>query len=508
MYSTPALELRQISKSFGPVKALRGVNFSVRAGEIHALAGENGAGKSTLMNIADGILHPDSGEIRVDGQPVSITSPLEAQRLGIGLVHQEIALCPDVTVAENIFMAATAMSPRLFTDQRTLAAKAQQVMDRLLPIPVGTMVRRLSIAEQQLVEIAKALTLDCKVLILDEPTAALTETEAETLFGLMKTFRDQGMAQIYISHRMSEIFDLCDRITVFRDGQHVSTNAIADMTPRKVVDNLVGRTLDQLFPAKAERLDETPVLSVRGLSDNDDLDAISFDLRGREILGIAGLIGAGRTEIAETVCGLRPKASGDIVLNGKAVSIQHFADSIEAGIVYLSEDRKGAGLFLDLPIAQNITALDTRMASRGGFLKPAEEERMAIALGKRVGLKCGSIQDPVSTLSGGNQQKVAIARMLAVRPRLVFLDEPTRGVDVGAKAEIYDIVRDLAEHGTGVVVISSELPELIGLCDRILVIHEGRVAGEVWGDAMTEETIMHIASGLGATSPQPQPATV
>lgn len=503
-----ALEMCKVSKSFGPVQALRGVDFSVRPGEVHALAGENGAGKSTLMNIADGILQPDSGEIRVNGELVTLRSPLDAQRFGIGLVHQEIALCPDVTVAENIFMAAIATSSKWFTSRHELEMKAQDIMDKLMPIPVTTMVRDLSIAEQQLVEIAKALTLNCKVLILDEPTAALTESEVTTLFGLMKSFRNQGIAQVYISHRMSEIFDICDRITVFRDGQYVGTDNVADVTPQQVVDKLVGRSLEQLFPPKPKDApDGHPILSVKDLSDGEIFQDVSFELRDKEILGFAGLIGAGRTEIAETICGLRAHTLGEVTMDGQVIVSDHFADSIDKGIIYLSEDRKGAGLFLDLSIAQNITALDTGVVASGGFLSGAKEARMAKDLGRRVGLKCGSIHNAVATLSGGNQQKVAIARMLAVKPRLVFLDEPTRGVDVGAKAEIYNIVRELADQGTGVVAISSELTELIGLCDRIVVIHEGRLVGEVTGNAMTEERIIQMASGLTVLSALNSPAT-
>ncbi|WP_118135619.1 sugar ABC transporter ATP-binding protein [Oceanicella sp. SM1341] len=498
MTQTPLLDMRGIARSFGPVKALRGVNFTLMPGEIHALAGENGAGKSTLMNIADGILQPDAGEIRVEGRPVRIGSPLEAQRLGIGLIHQEIALCGDVSVAENICMAALAASPRWLVSRRALIARAQEVMDRLMPIPVTRLVRELSLAEQQLVEIAKALTLDAKVLILDEPTAALTEAETDTLFGLMRELRARGIGQVYISHRMSEIFDICDRITVFRDGQYIGTDRVADMTPAKVVDKLVGRKLEALFPPKAQRTGPGHVMEVEALTDRaGQFHDVSFALRRGEILGLAGLIGAGRTEIAEAICGLRPRASGRVVLEGTPFAPRDHAASVAARVAYLSEDRKGAGLFLELPIARNISALDIRTVAPKGWIEPRRETARAETLGARVKLKCGSVADPVSTLSGGNQQKVAIARLLAIGPRLVFLDEPTRGVDVGARAEIYDIIRALAEAGTGVVVISSELTELIGLCDRVLVIHEGRVAGAVSGAAMSEENIMHLASGLG-----------
>lgn len=497
MSKSPALELRNISKSFGHIKALKNVNFSVQSGEIHALVGENGAGKSTLMNIADGILRADTGEIYLEGAECELRSPLDAQRLGIGLVHQEISLCPDVSVAENIFMAVSALSSRWFTNRAELEAKARTVINKLAPIPVTTPVQDLSVAEQQLVEIAKALALDCKILIFDEPTAALTEKEAEILFGLMREFREQGIAQVYISHRMAEIFDLCDRITVFRDGEHISTRKIGDITVDEVFNDLVGRKLEKLYPEKKDQKKEDTILSVRGLSDGRDITNVSFDVYRNEVLGFGGLIGSGRTELAELVCGIRGKQAGQISFGGKEIPIRSYADSIDHGIVYLSEDRKGSGLFLELPICQNISALDPRLVSKRGLLDAEHERSFAQELAQRVGIKYGSIQDPVSTLSGGNQQKVAIARLLSVKPKLVFLDEPTRGVDVGAKAEIYHLIRELADQGTGVVVISSELPELIGLCDRIAVMHEGSLVGDVSSTRMSEENVIRMASGFG-----------
>ena len=496
--SSPRLRLENIVKSFGPVRALKSAQFELCAGEIHALAGENGAGKSTLMNIVDGILQPDAGRILVDGREVTIANPAVAQSLGIALVHQEIALCPDLSIAENLFMSLTAAGGTMFMNYRALRRRAQAVMNRLQPIPVETRVGDLSISQQQLVEIAKALMLDCRVLILDEPTAALTEPEAQRLFVILRDLRARGMAMVYISHRMAEIFALCDRITVMRDGEHVSTDAIADMTPDKVVTRLVGRELSRLFPPKARDLaGRAPVLGVSGLSDGVRVTDVSFDLRHGEILGFAGLIGAGRTEIAEAVCGLRARASGALALNGVPIAPHGYDESIRSGIVYLSEDRKGSGVFVDLSIAQNVTALRPSLVSRFGLIDAARERAFADALGRKVGLKRGRITDPVSSLSGGNQQKVAIAKMLSVNPSVIFLDEPTRGVDVGAKAEIYEILRELAAAGTGIAVISSELPELIGLCDRILVVHEGRIVGEVGdGPLMTEEHIIALASGL------------
>ena len=491
------LKISNLTKSFGPVQALRGVDFELRRGEIHALAGENGAGKSTLMNIIDGIHRPDSGQILLDGKPVAITSPAMAQKLGIGFVHQEIALCPDVSVAENIFMAVTNTSRLLLMDYRSLERKAGEILHRLGEIDPSVLVRTLSISQQQLVEIAKALILDCRVLILDEPTAALTEREAQMLFDIMHKLAAQGISIIYISHRMVEIFANCDRVSVLRDGRYITTRNVPETTPGDVVSAMVGRVIDNFYPAKQredERSDEI-LLDVRGLNERTRFRDVSFQLRKGEILGLAGLIGAGRSEIVKGICRLEGEVTGDVVLRGQRLRLGHYADSIGEGLVYLSEDRKGDGLFLDLSIAANVSALAVeQVASRAGVIDERRETEQAERLGGRLNLKCAHVGQSVSALSGGNQQKVAIAKMLSVNPKVILLDEPTRGVDVGAKAEIHRILRDLARRGVGIVVISSELPELIGVCDRVLVVREGRIAGEVSGDEMTEDRIMYLAS--------------
>jgi ribose transport system ATP-binding protein len=493
----PILKITGLTKSFGPIQALRGVDFDLRRGEIHALAGENGAGKSTLMNIIDGIQKPDGGEIRLDGLPVNITSPAMAQKLGIGFVHQEIALCPDVSVAENIFMGATNASRSLLMDYHSLEKRAAAILHRLGDIDPQALVRTLSISQQQLVEIAKALTLDCRILILDEPTAALTEREAQVLFEIMRKLAAQGIAIIYISHRMVEIFDNCHRVTVLRDGRYVTTMSVAETTPAEVVSAMVGRVIDNFYPpklAKDEWSDEI-ILDVRGLTERSRFGDISFQLRKGEILGLAGLIGAGRSEIVKGICRLEGEVTGEIKLRGRPVVPKHYADSIAEGIVYLSEDRKSDGLFLDMSIAANISALSVeQVASGAGIIDERAENGQAERLGARLNLKCSHVGQPVSSLSGGNQQKVAIAKMLSVSPTVILLDEPTRGVDVGAKAEIHRILRELARSGVGIVIISSELPELIGVCDRVLVVREGHIAGEVAGEEMTEDRIMYLAS--------------
>ena len=496
------LRIRGLSKSFGPVKALTNVDFDLRRGEIHALAGENGAGKSTLMNIIDGIFRPDSGEIQIDGRPVTLSSPAQAQALGIGFVHQEIALCPDISVAENIMMSGTARNPALFMDFRAIRVKAEAAMAQLTPVPVGAIVGSLPISQQQLVEIGKALTLDCHILILDEPTASLTERETVALFAIMRRLKSQGISMIYISHRMAEIFGNCDRVTVLRDGRYVGTEDVASTTPDRVVSRMVGRELGALYPPKLAGPPGPDLLTVNNLT-GDRFTDVSFRVRRGEILGMAGLVGAGRSEIVKAACGLYPRSAGVLSLLGKDFPVGTYRDAVDKGVVYLSENRKTEGVFLDLSIAANISALDvSRVATRFGFLDRRKEDSIASELARRVSLKFERLSNSVSTLSGGNQQKVAIAKMLSISPRLIFLDEPTRGVDVGAKFEIHRILRGLAEGGVGIVAISSEFPELIGLCDRVLVVHEGRIAGELAGDALTEENLIRLASGIAGPARQ------
>lgn len=498
------LNMTNIHKAFGPVRALRSAAFELRRGEIHALAGENGAGKSTLMHIIDGILQPDGGEILLDGKPVKISSPNAANRLGIGFVHQEIALCPEISVAENMFMSETGQSKSWFMNYRDLGKRAATILSEIGDIDPASRAGDLSISQQQIVEIAKALTLDCRILILDEPTAALTETEAQTLFRIMHRLAERGIAIIYISHRMAEIFEHCDRITVMRDGCHIRTENISEISPEEVVNSMVGRVLDKLYPPKLaeEEKSNDVILSVRGLNEGKRVFDVDFDLRRGEILGLAGLIGAGRSEIVRAVCRLEGKPKGEVSLRGRPLRLKDYRDSIREGLVYLSEDRKGDGLFLNMSIAANVSALDVGRISNGmGFIERRKEMKRADELGRRLKLRANSVGDAVSTLSGGNQQKVALAKMLSVEPQVVFLDEPTRGVDVGAKAEIHRQIRELAREDVGVIVISSELPELIGVSDRVLVVREGRIAGEVEGEDMTEEKIMQLASINIAESP-------
>lgn len=494
---TPVLEIKNVTKTFGSTAALNNICFELLPGEIHAVAGENGAGKSTLMKIIDGIHQPDSGDIYINGQKVVVSNPLMAQKLGIGFVHQEIALCTDVSVAENIMMAKINHLTGWFVDYKALYREAYDVISQLADIDPKQKVLNLTISNQQLVEIAKALVLDCKILILDEPTAALTDQETEILFSIMQSLKAQGISIIYISHRMAEIFEQCDRVSVFRDGYYIHTKQIDKTTPQAIIQSLVGREIDNLYPLKfAGTVESGPViLDVESLSDGRRFNDINFKVYQGEIFGVAGLIGAGRSEMVQGLCGLRKKHTGILTFNGQVVKITGYRDSIEQGIVYLSEDRKEEGLFLELSILSNVSALKLEQISDHGLINKDKEFEQAQTLTSKLNLKSGSLYHKVSSLSGGNQQKVALAKILSVNPKLIILDEPTRGIDVGAKTEIHQLIRDLANAGIGIIVISSELPEIIGLSDRVMVMRESHQMGLLVGEQITEHNIMHLASG-------------
>lgn len=497
------LQLNGISKSYGAIKALKKVDFTLRAGEIHAIAGENGAGKSTLMKIIDGIIQPDEGDIILHGQKVIFPSALHAQQAGIGFVHQEIALCPDMSVSENVCMSKINASKKLFVDYKKVRREAEQALSKLEALDPMALVSSLSISHQQIVEIAKALTLECKILILDEPTSTLTDKETSALFAIMHQLKDEGMSIIFISHRMSEVFEHCDHITVMRDGEYVMDTRIADTNPKDIVNALVGREMDDLYPEKAnyKTTEEKVLLNVKGITDGQKLKNISLNLHRGEILGISGLVGSGRTELMQTICGLRNKSEGQVCGDQGELRINNYSDAIDLGIVYLSEDRKAEGVFLDLPIAQNVSALRLKQVSTSfGLMDKRKEFAQAVGLTEKLQLKSGGMNDPVSSLSGGNQQKVAIAKLLTVEPLIILLDEPTRGVDVGAKSEIHALLRQFADEGKGIMVVSSELPEIIGLCDRVLVMSEGRLVGELHSDQISEENIMTLASGIKLAS--------
>ncbi|MBX9818882.1 MAG: sugar ABC transporter ATP-binding protein [Burkholderiaceae bacterium] len=498
------LELRGIKKSFGATHALAGIDFSLEKGQIHAVCGENGAGKSTLMKVIDGILQPDAGQLLVEGSPLRIKDPGHAAELGISLVHQEISLCGCATVAENIFMCEVNQSKRLLMDYAALQVRAQQIIQRLgKDIDTATLVENLSLSNQQLVEIAKALALDCKILILDEPTAALTEVESESLFKILHELANAGIGIIYISHRMAEIFEHCSHVTVLRDGASVFTGKIQDTNADELIKKMVGRGLGAYYPEKSQTIGTRPLLEVTAISDADRVHGVSLQIMPGEILGIAGLMGAGRSEIAKVICGITPQCSGTVTMNGTPVDTRTYQKALAHGIAYLSEDRKSEGVFLELPIQSNIASMAlARVQSKFFTVDPVKEAEQAQRLGQKLKLKASSVAANADSLSGGNQQKVAIAKLLATNPKIVFMDEPTRGVDVGAKAEIHQVLRLLCNEGVGVVVISSELPEIIGLCDRTIVIRNGSVAGELRAEATTEESILRMASGLKQESEQ------
>lgn len=478
----PLLSVRGIHKRFPGVHALKGVSLDVRAGEVHALVGENGAGKSTLMHLLAGVYQPDDGAIDFNGcDNIQIVDEHSAQKLGIAIVFQERSLFGDLSVAENIFAARQPISRWGHIDRGQLARQTRVLLDRVgLRLAPETPLHDLSPAKQQMVEIAKALSLDARLIIFDEPTAALTDTETGALFDVIQQLKEQRVGIIYISHRLEEIFEIADRVTVLRDGERQGTFVIAETSPEHLISRMVGREL-----ARCRVGDSSPAnvaLEVRNVSDAT-LHDLSFVARAGEVLVFAGLAGAGRTEMALCLFGARPRLAGEIRIEGKPVRIDSPADAIAAGLGYLPEDRKEAGLFLEMTVAQNV-------ALRAS---DAEQERVAEEFRHRLRIACRSVRQPVQNLSGGNQQKVVLARWLRLNPKVLIVDEPTRGVDVGAKAEVHLLLRELARNGTAVIVISSDLPEVLAVADRILVMRDGSITGELNFTDATEEQIMRYA---------------
>jgi ribose transport system ATP-binding protein len=496
MIGEEKLSVSGISKSFGKVKALSGVHITLHAGEVMAVVGENGAGKTTLMNVITGIHQPDTGEIFIEGKKVVIQGPLDALKQGISIVHQEMVNCPNITVAENIFMTDIVASRGTFVSFRELNRKAAKALEdfdtRITP---RTKMSRLSVSEQQIVEIAKALSIRAKVLIFDEPTASLTEDEVRKLFGIIAGLKGRGVGILYISHRMDEIFELSDRITVLRDGLLIDTVETRAVDKPAVISRMIGRTLSEYCPPKSA-LSGAPLLEVRHFDRPGVFHDISFVLNRHEILGFSGLIGAGRSELMKSVVGIDPFKSGEVHFNGQRLHLRRYAQALENGIVYLTEDRKDAGLFLRMDLMMNLTLLNLREISGRVFVKKKEQTREAQRYCDAMNIRYASLQQKVGMLSGGNQQKIMIGKALSIKPKLIIFDEPTRGIDVGSKAEIYRTLRTLANEGVGVIVISSELPEIVGLCDRVCVLYEGRLCGEVKNTDINERTIIHMASGL------------
>ena len=504
--AAPTLEMRNISKTFPGIKALDNVQIKAWGGEVLALMGENGAGKSTLMKILSGAYQADpGGEILIDGEPVQTGDPIAAKRQGIAIIYQELSLAPNLTVAENIFLGDE-LHTRGIVNRAAMSESCRPVLERLgAPFGPQTPVGSLSIAEQQLVEIARALHAKSKILVLDEPTTALSSRETERLFALIRQLRAEGIALIYISHRMAEVYELSDRVSVLRDGTYVGTLQKAEISADALVKMMVGRDLSSFYKKEHDpHGSRGPViLEVKGVTDGGRrVKPASFVLHEGEVLGIAGLVGSGRTELARLIYGADPKAGGEILLDGRALELKEPKDALDAGLAYLTEDRKGLGLFLDMSCGDNINiGVIDRDARKGGMLNLAAARRRAQAAFSALRVRAPSPAVNVGSLSGGNQQKVLLSRWLEIGPRVLILDEPTRGVDIGAKSEIYRIIDELAQRNIGVIVISSELPEVIGICDRVLVMREGHIEGEVGGPGgrpVTQENIMAFAAGVAA----------
>ena len=489
------LEVDDISKSFPAVKALDGVSLRVDAGEVHGVIGENGAGKSTLMKILAGIQPPDQGSLSLNGSPYRPRHVNDASEAGVVMIHQELNLVDDLSVAENIMLGR---EPRRFgvLDFGAMRKESARILDEIgATIDPRTRVGDLPVAQQQLVEIAKALSQETRVLILDEPTAVLSERETTLLFRLIRRLREQGVAIVYISHLLPEILDLCDRITVLRDGRVVAETTPAESDPDHLASLMVGRELVDVYPPRSSIECDTRRLTVRGLSVPGHASAVDFDIAPGEIVGLAGLVGSGRTEVAEAIVGLRPITAGEIRLDDEPVRFRSTRDALDRGVAYVSEDRKGRGILVDLSCVENTTL--PNLAAYGKVVPHRRRERAATeAWIERLDIRCPDPRSPIRTLSGGNQQKFAVASRLDSEPSVILLDEPTRGVDVGAKRELYHLIAGLAERGLACLMISSELPELIGLCHRIVVMQQGRVAGVVDGPTATEESIMRLAAGV------------
>jgi ribose transport system ATP-binding protein len=490
------LEARHLSKSFGPVEVLSDVSVGLRSGEVHAIVGENGAGKSTLMKILAGHLMATRGTIVLDGHEVVFTGPVDAEKRGIVLVHQEILLAPHLTVAQNIFMGREIRAGGISVNDREMNRQATAAVAALgASIEPTTIVSRLSIAQRQLVQIARALSVPHRVAIFDEPTASLTPFETEALLKVIRELRARGIAVLYISHRLNEVAAIADRITVLRDGKHIATRDASTLAPIDMARLMVGRDMSHLYPDRPPAVSGEPILDVHAINVPGYATDASFNVRPGEILGFAGLIGAGRTELLEGVVGLRPHR-GEIRLKGKPVTFHTVRDSMHVGIVYLSEDRKGKGLLLTRDLPTNLTLAALQHFVRGPLIDRSKEDAaLTTAIGE-FDIRAGRRDMLAGQLSGGNQQKLLLAKMMLLDPEVIIIDEPTRGIDIGTKQQIYKFIAELARKGKAVIVVSSEMQELIGICHRILVMRGGKIVGEVSGDAMTENEIVVYATGV------------
>ncbi|SQE95378.1 ribose import ATP-binding protein RbsA [Streptococcus equi subsp. zooepidemicus] len=488
------IEMTAISKSFGTNKVLEKIDLVLHSGQVHALMGENGAGKSTLMNILTGLFPASSGTIVIDGVEKQFSNPQEAEAFGISFIHQEMNTWPDMTVLDNLFLGREIKGVFGLLDQKAMKEKAKRAFDRLgISIPLDLPIGSLSVGQQQMIEIAKSLLSEVSLLVMDEPTAALTDRETESLFQMIASLKKEGVGIVYISHRMEEIFRVTDLITVMRDGIVVDTKPTAETNPAELVKKMVGRDIDDYYPAKAAELGEL-VFEVENLSGECFKD-ISFQVRRGEILGFSGLMGAGRTEVMRAIFGLDKRTAGRIRLNGQDIRVTNPVQAIRAGIGFLTEDRKEEGLILDFSIKDNMTLPSHKDFSKNGFFDDKTSRDFVQKMIDRLRIKSGRPEMVVGNLSGGNQQKVVLAKWIGIAPKVLILDEPTRGVDVGAKREIYQLMNELAERGVPIVLVSSDLPEVLGVSDRIVVMHEGRITGELSRGEATQEKVMQLATG-------------
>ncbi len=497
MMSETFLQMSNITKRFPGVLALSNVSFNLRPGEVHALLGENGAGKSTLMKILSGVYQPDEGEIVFENNKVAFSDPLSAQHAGITIIHQEFNLFPDLTVEENIYIGREFRKNTSWRlDEKSQRQAVIDILAQLnLSISPQTRVADLTVAQQQMVEIAKAISVNAKVLIMDEPTAALTESEIESLFKVTRLLKSRGTGIVYISHRLEELALIADRATVMRDGQFIATVEYETVQISELIAMMVGRDLGNIYPKRPPQTEKVPVLEVKNLQRKEVLNDISFTLHRGEILGLAGLMGAGRTELARAIFGADPIDGGTLTLNGKNIVIKDVADAIRQGISYLTEDRKKEGLALGLSVEENIMLGNyPEFSSRFGNVDEKSCEKTSSELVKALRIKTPHLQQAALNLSGGNQQKIIIARWICKDTDILIFDEPTRGIDVGAKLEIYELMNRLVAKGKSIIMISSELPEVLGMCDRILVMRGGRITGEVQAQSATQEKIMQYAT--------------
>jgi len=497
---TPILQLRNISKSFPGVRALDDVGFDVSPGEVHALLGENGAGKSTLIKIMSGVYEPDAGNLKIHDHSVSFKNPLDAQAAGIATIYQELLLFPALTVAENIFMGHPPRNRFGGVDWRAMNKKAEGLLRSLdiLDLEPKQIVGTLSIGNRQRVEIAKALSRDARILIMDEPTAALTEADVDRLFDIVRRLRERNVGIVYISHRLEEVFELADRVTVLRDGMHVDTKPIAETNRDDLISMMVGRTIEALFP-KADVPKGEVVLEIAGLNRPPLTKDVSLSIRAGEIVGLAGLVGSGRSELAQTIFGVTPATSGSIIFCGEKVRISSPREATSLGIAYVPEDRGHQGLIRPMTLRENVSLAVLERLSRYTFIRRQDERELVEDAIARFGIRASGTEQVVNKLSGGNQQKAVVAKWLATKPRLLIMDEPTRGVDVGAKAEIHRLMGELVARGLAILMISSELPEVLGMSDRILVMREGQLVAEFSRDRAEQEEI--AAAMMGAIGP-------